>query len=723
MKNVFENCVWLGTDKAYSSPVIFRNFCLQSVKKARLFITGLGYFDAKINGLPVTEQFFLPVATDYEPRDFKNFLYPLNDTTTNRIYYYEFDITALVSAGNNILEIQLGNGFYRQNERTAEGNTGFGDVLKAIYRIDIETEEKVVSVFSDGSEMQRESEIRYNNLFHGETVDLNFTCAQAKPVDVLPDTSAILSKSIGTPDKITEERKPILIAERNGKKIYDVGENISGLAAVKTSAEKGSEITLRFAENLKSDGKLDFYSTGADFTSKSAKPQIQEDIFITDGKSGRYFMPKFVWHAFRYFEICGDFDEVFVYVIHADTPVTSKLKSSLEGPDFLYNAYLRTQLNNMHGSFPSDCPHRERLGYTGDGQICAPAAMLMLDCKEFYKKWIVDILDCQDVTSGHIQHTAPFMGGGGGPGGWGSAVITVPYAYYKQFGDIEILKQCYNSCAKWIEYLKNHCEDGLVVREEKDGWCLGDWCTLEKTVIPESYVNSCYFVKNLLIMEDVAKLLGKDADAEYFSSLRADTESAIKQKFLNPETHHFAQGVQGADAYAVWCGIGDEKTLDNLIKKYENLGHFDTGFLGTDILLEVLFRHNRGDIAVSLLQSEEKGSFLYMKRRGATTIWETWGGGCSHCHPMFGACSRHLFTGILGINQKEGSAGYKNVIISPTLLPKGETVSGSIKTPLGVIEVSLDCTQTPPTATAKAPKEIAVSFDGKTEYQTGLTIV
>ncbi len=717
MRNVFEKSLWLGTDKNYSSPIIFRSFYLESFRKVSLFITGLGYFDAKINGLPVTEQYFLPVASDYEPRDFAKFLYPINDTTTNKIYYYEFDITALLNKGDNLLEIQLGNGFYRQTERMAEGDTSFGDILKAIYRIDVETESGRKSIFSDGSEIQKESSIRYNNIFHGEIVDLNYKCSKEKSVDIMPDTMAILSKSIGTPDRIIEVRNPRLIAEINGKKIYDVGENISGIVAVKTSAPKGSTVTLRFAENINSDCELDFYSTGADFTSNSGKRQIEEDIFITDGKPDRCFSPKFVWHAFRYFEVCGDFNELNVYVIHSDTPVTSSFKSSLEGANFLYNAFLRTQLNNMHGSFPSDCPHRERLGYTGDGQLCAPAAMLMLDCKEFYKKWIQDIIDCQDKLSGHVQHTAPFMGGGGGPGGWGSAIITVPFAYYKQYGDLEILKQCYSSMTKWIEYLQEHCEDGLVTHEEKDGWCLGDWCTLEKTVIPESYVNSCYYVKNLSVMEEIAEMLGKSKDVDDFALLREEVEKAIIENFFDPDTNHFANGIQGADAYAVWCGIGNEKTLDNIIKKYEDLRHFDTGFLGTDILLEVLFQCGRGDIAVSLLQSEEKGSFLYMKRRGATTIWETWGGGSSHCHPMFGGSSRHLFTGILGIKQRKGTVGYKDVIISPSTLPIGVTLSGSIKTPNGMLEVTLDYKNPKPIVTVKASQNIKISFCEKTEYE------
>ena len=720
MSNVFEKCVWLGTDREYSSPIITRKFDSDDYKKATLFITGLGYFNAKINSKPVTKQYFLPVASDYEPRDFGKFLYPLGDKTTNRIYYYEFDITKLLCKGNNLLEIQLGNGFYRQTERTAEGETSFGDTLKAIYKIEIETKNGKSIIFSDGTETQRESAVRYNNIFHGEIIDLNSNNSIEKSVTVLPEPEAIISKGIGTPDEIINEINPELIGTVNGKQIYDVGENISGIVKIKTSAPKNSSVTLRFAENINDDLTLNFYSTGADFTSTSGTRQIQEDIFITDGKAERCFIPEFVWHTFRYFEVEGSFDELNVCVIHSNTPISSEFESSSEGLNFLYNAFLRTQLNNMHSSFPSDCPHRERLGYTGDGQHCATAAMMMLDSKEFYKKWIQDILDCQDMLSGHIQHTAPFMGGGGGPGGWGSAVITVPFSYYKQYGDKEILNQCYNAMTKWIKYLVSRTENGLVTHEEKDGWCLGDWCTLEKTVIPESYVNSCYFIKNLSIMEEITTVLDKPEDNGYFKELRVSTEKAVIKYFFDSNTNHFAEGTQGADAYAVWCGIGNKKVVENVVRKYETLGHFDTGFLGTDILLEVLIDCGRGDIALSLLESEEKGSFLYMKRRGATTIWETWGGGCSHCHPMFGGCSRHLFSGILGIKQRNGTAGYEDVIINPILLSYGNNVSGSIMTPSGKLTVVLDYSDKHPTVTVRAPENMKICFDKYTKYHTVL---
>ena len=465
----FNSCKWIAADENCQSPVLIRRFYAKQVVKATLTLTGLGYFEANINGLPVTPYRFLPVASDYEKRDGSKFAYPSHDITVNRIYFYSFDVSSLIKNGDNVLEIQLGNGWYRQTERIAEGDVSYGNCLKAIYRLDVGEE----TFFSDGSETWKESEIRYNNLFHGEIIDPNEPDGQESPVHILPPIKSILCEAIGTPDKAIRTLNPTLLKSENEKKIFDVGENISGVVRVHISSPKGERVVLRFAELLDENGDLDFRSTGDYFVSRSGKNQIMTDEFVSDG-TDRFFEPKFVWHAFRYFDVTGDFDELEVIEIHSDCPVTSDFTSDSESLNFLYEAFLRTQLGNMHGSFPSDCPHRERLGYTGDGQLCAPAAMLTLDCREFYRKWIRDILDCQDIN-GHVQHTAPFMGGAGGPGVWGSAIVFVPYSYYLHYGDESILRDCYMPMRKWIEYLSSRCDNGLIVCEEKGGWCLGDW--------------------------------------------------------------------------------------------------------------------------------------------------------------------------------------------------------------------------------------------------------
>ncbi len=708
--NMLSNCLWIGADSDTVSPIILKKFNVSGVKKATLIITGLGYFEARVNDKAVTDYRFLPVVSDYEPRDLtlcahKNTV----GTTTNRIYYYNFDITSLLTSGENVLSIQLGNGFYRQEERTAEGKMYFSDVLKCIYKIVIETKNDTIELCSDGSETYTDSPIRFSNLYLGETVDYTTKLQQEKAVNILPAAKTILNEAIGTPDKVIRTISPKKIAEVDGKQIFDNGENITGVVTLKTSAAAGSVITLRFAENINEDKTLNFSSTISSYeATRSGEMQIMRNTFITDG-APRTFEAKFVWYAFRYFEIEGEFDEVEVKVIHSDTPITSTFTSNHEGMNFLYDAFLRTQLDNMHGSIPSDCPHRERLGYTGDGQICAPAAMMMIDTREFYKKWIQDILDCQD-TNGHIRHTAPFMGGGGGPGGWGSAITIVPYSYYKQYGDTDIIKQCYDSMKLWISYLLSHSENGLVTSEDPGGWCLGDWASLDKMEIPEPYVNSCYFVKNLLLLEEMAALIGKNEDIPYYQELRAITEKAIVDTYYDAATGHFALGGQGADAFAVWCGLAGEETVKMLAERYLELGYFDTGFLCTDILCEVLCNYGYTDVFLSLLESEKKGTFLYLKRQGATTIWEYFSGMSSNNHPMFGACTRQLFQSVLGIRQREGTAGYTDVIINPIKTVSDLKASGSIDTPNGVISVSLETTGEKPIVNVDAPDNIKIEI-------------
>ena len=683
-----QNARWVGTDYD-GSPIIERRFTLDHVPAdASLVITGLGYFRAELNGIPVSEDRFQPHVTDYERRTFETITYPCRDTFTHRIYVCTYPVSSLLKNGENRLTVQLGDGFYRQKERTAEGEMSYGDTLKTVFAL---TAGEDVLLVSDGTEVWRKSEILKTALFLGEVHDRTVTDEVAHPITVLPAPDAVLSAQIGTPDRVIRRITPTYLGCVGGRHIYDAGENISGVVRLTKPAGK---VVLRFAEERSPDGSLDFSSTGSGYTCASGVPQIMCDTFFGEGT----FEPQFVWHAFRYFDVEGDIDTAEVLVIHADAPVTSTFSSSSEGLNFLYDAYIRSQLTNMHGSIPSDCPHRERLGYTGDGQNCAVAGMLLLDTKEFYRKWIRDILDCQSIDNGHIQHTAPFQGGGGGPGGWGCAVVLVPHAYYEQYGEIALLKECYPAMVRWVDYLCDHAEDGLIVREEEGGWCLGDWCTYDRCVLPEPFVNTYFFVRSLELLRKIAHLLGKKDDADRFAALADDSRAALCKAYY--ADGHFCGGVQGADAYALDLelmpedgGAPDEETdpLDcmaaALAAKYDVLGRFDTGFLGTDILLRVLFEHGHADTALRLLESEERGSFLYMKRHGATTVWEDWHGGASHNHPMFGAPARLLFSGFLGMQVPAAPAA--PIVIAPQMPTSLAFIEGSLLTVRGRVSVSL----------------------------------
>lgn len=725
MQYDWKGAKWIGADRGFPSPVIERRITMRQPVRGILRISALGFFLVYVNGRRVGTEYYLPSNSLFRERKMEGLLYPLKDQFTYRCYYSEYEISEYLKEGENLLEIRLGDGWYRQTDRVAEGNMAFGDQLGVIYSIELTDAFGRQRIDSDGTEQCRSSEITYSQLFYGECHDARIVAGkqyQYLPVTLLADFETILSPEDTAPDRIVRQTTPkLLLTERlqpkegAGKirRLYDAGENISGFVTLRVNAKEGEEVRIRFAEEL--DGtKLDYRSAGSGYISPDGRAQIMEDVFIGDGKE-HLFEPLFVWHAFRYFEVIGDGEAVRVDVVHSDVTVTSSFASGSKELDWLYQAFLRTQLNNMHGGVPSDCPHRERLGYTGDGQIAAQAAMEMLDGKAFYRKWICDIFDSQDKVSGHVNHTAPFAGGGGGPGGWGCAAILVPYYYYLYYGDVTVPAQYYEQMKQWITYLETHSENGLVVREEEGGWCLGDWCTPEPVRIPEAYVNTCYLIRSLQMLEELAEnmeareMAGEEElrrenraetkryqeDIRYMKALRKRAELAVREAYYDPATGSFADGEQGADAFALYAGLGDERSLQNLLARYRGREGFDTGFLGTDILCEVLFRaacseeghQEAADIAYKLLTGHAPGTFGYMMDRGATTIWESWDGGGSLDHPMFGAAARQLFSGILGIRQRQKTAGYRDLIISPCLPGLLKEAGGSRMLPAGRISV------------------------------------
>ena len=310
--------------------------------------------------------------------------------------------------------------------------------------------------------------------------------------------------------------------------------------------------------------------------------------------------------------------------------------------------------------------------------------MTQFDAEAMYRKWIEDIKDCQDKETGHVQHTAPFAGGGGGPAGWGGAMIIVPYNFYRHYGDLNALREVFPNMQKFVGYMETRCENGLIVREEPFGWCLGDWCTPEKIAIPEPFVNTTLFIIQLKMLVYLCKALGEDY-SEY-EKLIAEHTKAVQREYADGDGS-FLGCLQGADAFAAECGAGDARTLDNIVKKYSALGEFDTGIFGTYSLLNVLCRSGNGELATRLLSNKNTVSFETMRKAGATTIWENWNAESSHSHPMFGASTLYLFRDILGIRQTESSVRYDEVVIEPVFAEALGFARGHITTPHGEISV------------------------------------
>lgn len=649
---------WICGGAGCEAPLFRRSFWLDRTERfqsARLEICGLGYFLFYINGKRISDQELMPAMTDYASVLGCETTYPVwEERSAHRCRYLSFDLLPYLKAGKNVLAVRLGNGWYHQTERIAEGKFVFG-LPKLWFELTLtDADGRQEWIESDRQTLWHPGGLLKNNLFLGEVRDLrkepegwqdpDADLSGWKPAQPVHAPETLLEEQTCPPDRVIRKLYPILIGEYDGRKIYDCRENIAGRVVLSCLGKKGECITVRHAEELAADGTLDFESAGG-------SDQLQQDHYICDGRI-QTLHPLFCWHGFRYFETEGSCEVLYAEVIHTDVAVTSSFSCSDPVLNWLYEAYIRTQLDNYHGCIPSDCPHRERLGYTGDGQLTAETAMLLLDAKELYRKWYQDILDSQGAETGHIPHTAPFLGGGGGPGGWGCAVYQVPLAWAKIYGDDSLLVQGYDAILRWFDYMDAHSEKGLVVREEEGGWCLGDWCfpaSEEKEQLPEAFINTFYYLHGLQEMMQISEKMNNKLPIQ-FVEREKNVKNAFLDAYFDPETGDFCEGRAAGNAYGLALGLGDERTKKHLVEKYEALERFDTGIFGTSMLLEQLFSIGAGDLAVRLLTNDsEAASFAHMKRNGATTLWERWDGRESHNHPMFGACVRLLFTQILGI--------------------------------------------------------------------------
>ncbi len=680
----FGDALWVG--KRERGPETFTvlqgHFNIGDFKRVTLNALGLGFFKCYVNGKCVDPDTFLPLSSDFEAS-----CDPTDEVLTgHRIYVPEFDITPFVKKGDNVITIHFGGGWYTFKER-------FFGLPKAIYRITEEGADGEKNYFvSDENCRVRESYVTDYYFTQRERHDLNlkrdFDNWESATVTEELDTEYCSTKCPA--DKLICMLHARAIEASEKGIIYDCGANITGYPVLKINAEKGEQVTVRFSETL-------------DFTHSHR----QTYTVISDG-SGCTVQPEFTWFCFRYFEIIGDAMPCGVKKIHADIERASEFDSDNQTLNWTYNTFIHTMLSNMHTGHPSDCPHIERRGYTGDGQLTCHAALSVLDARAFYEKWLQDIKDCQDKLSGHIQYTAPYLRSGGGPGGWGCAIVEVPYQLYKHFGDERVLTEHYEAMRRYIDYLEEHTEFGLVTSDKEGEWCLGDWCGPiilypdkdvtshnQQMLIPAAYVNTYFMVKSLETMRKIALIIGRKEHISEYDEKISYRKNAIRSAYYNAFDGNFIMNAQGSNAYAVDMGLGDPKTYNNMVNYYKKLGHFDTGIFATDVLIRTLFEHGDGELAVDILTNNGTQGYEHWRRNGATTFHEYWDStrSRSHCHPMFGAPVAYFFEYLLGIKQTEDSKGYSEVVISPQAVSKFSRMSGSMKTPLGRISVKYERTE------------------------------
>ncbi len=702
----FGSASWVTFPESFASVLARKDFRVKNIVKAELSVIGLGFFEGYINGRLISEDRFLPLNTEFHKRTLTREYGIWPEELAYRIYVSQYDVTKLIKDGRNCICFMLGDGWYASCH-----HENFG-TKKLIFSLTLtDSKGNVTNINSDGDVVCKEGFIKKYDLTEGETQDFTdyddnwliteADCSsweKAEPCE-FPETRYMTSDC--PPDRIKEVISPAIIKVTDDYKIYDIGRNTTGNLVLALPAEKGRAVRITGSEEKTSENELE-----------PTKIMEQEAEFIC-GAYEREASQKFTWHASRFFKVPADIKVIRFDVIYTDTDANSAFNADNKVLKWLYDAFINTQLSNMHTGIPSDCPHLERRGYTGDGQLACDAVMATVDARKFYDKWIEDISDCQDRISGHVQNTAPYVRSGGGPGGWGGAIVHVPFMYYKHYGDPSFMIKLYPQMKEYFRFLDNHSRGNLVSSDVPLEWCLGDWCTPTKIKIPPRFVNTYFYIKyidEILTCKDVLKLSREEV--RRYKEKRKILVDALERTYYNPETGDFARNIQGANAFAVDLGLGTKKTFNNMVKVYDEKHlYYNTGIFGTDILTRVLFTHGRGDLAFRLLSSEGKYSFGNLMNQGATTLWEYWTGRRSHSHPMFGAVVAYLFRYILGINQEKDSCGYEKILISPVDIKDVGKFSGKITVPAGEISVSAEYTG------SRAYFDIRLPADGTFKYK------
>lgn len=665
---------------------------------------GLGFYEAFLNGKRVSDEYFKPVFTDYEPRDYtKNPQLAYHGNHTVHVNF--FDVSDGVRQGENELEFLVGNGFYNNNDKSKEPFVSFGD-KKLIFEL-FDGQGNSVAC-SSAQTLVAETE-KSSTLFLGDKWD--FTKSHSDYVAAKP-AAPVQGKFVCSyipNDRLDRVIAPVSVRKINGGFLYDFGINHTGGLCFTVQGKKGSSLHIEFGEVLNEDGTPNMLTGRWDHFEESENRFYYiyqtSEYHLSGGADSVY--PLFCWRCYRYAYLRCDepveITDMRSAFIHTDLPHTGKFSCSHKGLMKIYDAAVLTLQNNLHAGTLSDCPHREKRAYTGDGQLAAEAMLYEFDSEAFLSKWLDDIL-CAQRDSGFVPNSAPFISGGGGYA-WGNAIVEVPDLLYRMTGKTEYLSRAYAAIEKWAAY----SYATIVEKQPNDygEWLLGDWLAPEMTVFDIEYMSHLCLYRVCERMSAFAAVLQNGEGEEKFRRATAWLKARINARFFHEDTNVYCDGVQGENLFPLQWHIVAEKHRAALAEKvkqaYQNNGcHVDTGIVGTKALFDTLTENGMADIAERILTAETSPSFLDMLQ-GESTFSEHWsrkwpdyklaggdtivkgGGDLSHCHPMFCSVLPTLYKRVAGLDLS--FLGQKRVVFAPLLCSSIEysfseksTVYGAIKT-------------------------------------------
>ncbi|HPS01425.1 MAG TPA: family 78 glycoside hydrolase catalytic domain [Candidatus Sumerlaeota bacterium] len=653
---------------------------------ARLYVTGLGYYEARLNDKRVGDHVLDPGWTDY----------------AKRTYYSVYDVTDALREGPNALGVMLGYGWYNPLPIRCFGKWNLREILAVgrpclIAELHIryrDGSEQVVA--SDGSWKTASGPVLRNSVYLGEWYDARLEKAgwdapgfdekDWQPAARTEGPAGRLVAQAAPPIRVTCTLKPVALKEvKPGVWVFDMGQNFAGCVRLRVKGKAGDRVTLTSGELVYEDGSLNARTTAVTQIKKgmgqggpgAPENAFQVDTYVLKGsEEPEVWAPRFTFHGFRYVQVEGfpgkpSLDSLEGLRMNADVEAVGEFECSNDLFNRIQKAADWTFRSNIF-SVQSDCPHREKFGYGGDILATDETFMFNYNMANFYEKTAFDFQDSMRKNGGFTE-TAPFngmadggLGGDSGPIGWASAPPWLLGHLYQYYGNRQLIEEQYDTLRRWTDFLISQAKDDQIAV------CIGDHESVEDK--PTTLTSTALYYWNVRQMSRFAQLLGKTEDAEKYKTKADAILKTFDRVHFDAQTGRYGSGVQAAQAFPLFLGmtppekrpVALEALVDHILNKQK--GHNTAGIFGTRMSLMALSDLGRADVAYTMVGQKTFPGWGFMFEKGATTLWEHMefsDNVYSHNHPMFGSVSEWFYRHVAGIAPAPDAVGFDRIVIAP----------------------------------------------------------
>ncbi|WP_316767348.1 family 78 glycoside hydrolase catalytic domain [Pedobacter frigiditerrae] len=678
-------------------PMFRKSFSVtKSIKKATVFISGLGHFEMSLNGQKVGDDFLAPGWTKYD----------------KEALYVTYDLTKQLKSGENVVGVMLGNGFYYVppvSSRYRKLKSAFG-YPKMICRLAIEyTDGTSSNIISNSSWKTTPSPITFSSIYGGEDYNANLE-QKGWGLPKFDDSKWKSALLVDGPKLNAQKEEPVKVFENfsaktiqpvaNSEWVYDLGQNSSAIIELKVRGKKGDTVRITPAELLKADGTVTQKNIGGPsyFT------------YILKGDGLEMWRPKFMYTGFRYLQVKGGVplgkenssnkaiieDLKGLHIRNAATTV-GIFNSSNELFNKTFTLIDWAIKSNMVSVF-TDCPHREKLGWLEELHLMGSSVRYNYDVAPLFKKALKDMENSQ-TADGLIPEIAPeyvkFEWGGDmfrDSPEWGSSGILMPWYLYQWYGDKQAMVDYYPMMQRYINYLKTKANNHILAQGLGDWYDLGPNPPGVSQLTPMGVTGTAIYYYDLTVLQKIANLLGRPQDAIVYKKLAAEVRKAFNAKFFNTETKQYATGSQAANAMAVYMQLVEpqykQAVVENILKDIRSKNNSLTaGDIGYRYLLRVLEDQGMSDVIFDMNSRSDVPGYGMQIAKGATALTESWAAlpTVSNNHFMLGHLMEWFYSGVGGIRQEEGAIAFNKIKIQPEIVGNLTWANTSYNSPYGLI--------------------------------------